>query len=69
MASPAPTAAQTRWELENGVRAGEPPGLGGGANADAAVSDVDALSTWDKEAAAAVQREKPWARDPHWFQR
>ncbi len=63
-AVPAATAAQARWELENGVLAGDPPG----ANASAS-DDVAALYTWDPASAAAVQRDKPWARDPHFFKR
>jgi len=70
MASPAPpppaaaTAAQARWELENEVGAPPPP-----IATDAEAESVDALYTWDPATAAAAQRDKPWARDPHWFQR
>ena len=65
-AAPAATAAQARWELENGVLAGGPPG--GDASASAP-DGVAALYTWDPATAAAVQRDKPWARDPHYFKR
>lgn len=44
--------AQTRWELENGV---------------APVNAVDGLFRYDRAEQQAVQQQKPWARDPHFF--
>ena len=44
--------AQARWELENGV---------------APVNEVDSLFKYDRAEQQAVQQQKPWARDPHFF--
>jgi hypothetical protein len=73
MASPSPAgaaAAQARWELENGVVRGGPPGAA--AAAPSGSNDAGALASaykWDPDAARAVMADKPWARDPHYFQR
>jgi len=55
--APAPanvTNAQARWELENEV---------------ATTSDLDALFRYDAEEQKAIQAQKPWTRDPHYFKR
>jgi hypothetical protein len=52
MADAAP--ARARWEMENNVAA-----AGG--------DEVDALYRYNHEEQAAIQREKPWAKDPHYF--
>ena len=44
--------ARARWELENNVQA---------------VDDVDALFKYNAEADRAVQQQKPWSKDPHYF--
>lgn len=46
------TNAQKRWELENDVRA---------------LSEADSLFKYNREEQQAVQQQKPWARDPHFF--
>lgn len=55
--APAPanvSNAQARWELENEV---------------ATTSDLDALYRYDAEEQKAIQAQKPWTRDPHYFKR
>lgn len=46
------SAARARWELENNVQL---------------VDDVDALFTYSAAEAQAVQQQKPWSKDPHFF--
>jgi COP9 signalosome complex subunit 5 len=45
------STAQLRWELENSVRA----------------SATDALYTYDAAEQQAIQAQKPWTKDPHFF--
>ena len=49
----ASTSAQQRWELENDVRH---------------VSEVDALYTFDAAEQQAIQQQRPWSKDPQYFQ-
>lgn len=44
--------ARLRWELENDV---------------AVVSDVDSMFKYDHSEHQAVQQQKPWTRDPHYY--
>jgi hypothetical protein len=48
----ASTAAQARWELENNIQT---------------VEDVDALFKYNVADMQAVQQQKPWSKDPHFF--
>ena len=45
-------AARTRWELENNIQA---------------VSEVDGYFKFNLAEQQAIQQQKPWARDPHYF--
>jgi hypothetical protein len=45
-------AARTRWELENNITA---------------VSEVDGYFRYNQAEQQAIQAQKPWARDPHYF--
>lgn len=45
-------AARTRWELENNVQE---------------ISDADSYFKYEQVEQQAVQQQKPWARDPHFF--
>jgi hypothetical protein len=53
MASGADTA-RARWELENAV-------------APAPAADADAWYRYDATAAATVQQQRPWQKDPTYF--
>lgn len=44
--------ARARWELENNVQA---------------VDDTDALWKYNAAEQSAVQQQKPWTKDPHFF--
>ncbi len=46
------STSRARWELENSVQA---------------VSDVDAYFKYDAASQQAIQQQKPWAKDPHFF--
>lgn len=46
--------AQKRWELENEVQP---------------ASEVDALFRYDPQEQAAIQAQRPWTRDPHYFKK
>lgn len=46
-----PSNAQKRWELENEVQAG----------------DTEALYQYDIAEQQALQQQKPWQKDPHYF--
>ncbi|KAG1660106.1 hypothetical protein FOA52_015086 [Chlamydomonas sp. UWO 241] len=48
----ASTAARARWELENNIQT---------------VEDVDALFKYNVADMQAVQQQKPWSKDPHFF--
>ena len=56
--APAPEVsnARARWELENDVEA-------------AGVADLDRFYRWDAEEQRAIQAERPWTKDPHYFKR
>jgi COP9 signalosome complex subunit 5 len=45
-------AARARWELENNITA---------------VSEVDGYFRYNQAEQQAIQAQKPWARDPHYF--
>jgi hypothetical protein len=51
-ASEAMDVAKARWELENQVQT---------------VADVDALYRHDEAEQKAIQAQKPWTKDPHYF--
>ena len=44
--------AKARWELENQLQT---------------VTDVDALYRYDEAEQKAIQAQKPWTKDPHYF--
>jgi COP9 signalosome complex subunit 5 len=46
--------ARQRWELENSVL-------------QVPTEDVDVLYRYDAAEQSAIQHQKPWARDPHFF--
>lgn len=46
------SAAKARWELENGVQV---------------ATDIESLYKYDAAAQQAIQQQKPWAKDPHYF--
>jgi COP9 signalosome complex subunit 5 len=46
------STAQRRWELENGVQAS---------------SSADAYYRYDAPEQQAIQQQKPWTKDPHYF--
>lgn len=46
------STARARWELENNVQN---------------VEDIDALFKYNLAEAQAVQQQKPWSKDPHYF--
>jgi COP9 signalosome complex subunit 5 len=46
------TTAQRRWELENQVQA---------------ASGADALYKYDPSEQSAIQQQRPWTKDPHYF--
>jgi COP9 signalosome complex subunit 5 len=50
----ASTMARARWELENNIQS-------------VAGEDVDALFKYNVAESQAVQQQKPWSKDPHFF--
>jgi COP9 signalosome complex subunit 5 len=52
MAGAGPSTAQLRWELENNVQP---------------VASTDALYKYDVAEQQAIQAQKPWTKDPHFF--
>ncbi len=54
MAGPSSGAdsARARWELENNIQP---------------VSEVDGYFRYNQAEQQAIQQQKPWARDPHYF--
>eukprot|EP00241_Pyramimonas_parkeae_P005163 CAMPEP_0114247656 /NCGR_PEP_ID=MMETSP0058-20121206/13141_1 /TAXON_ID=36894 /ORGANISM="Pyramimonas parkeae, CCMP726" /LENGTH=349 /DNA_ID=CAMNT_0001360981 /DNA_START=46 /DNA_END=1095 /DNA_ORIENTATION=- len=48
------STAQVRWELENNI-------------VEASGSDADALFFYDQTQQSAIQAQKPWTKDPHYF--
>jgi hypothetical protein len=46
------SAARARWELENNVQN---------------VEDIDALFKYNAAEMQAVQQQKPWSKDPHFY--
>ena len=46
------STARARWELENNIQQ---------------VEDVDSLFKYDQAEQTAVQQQKPWSKDPHFF--
>ncbi len=47
-------AARMRWELENNIQA-------------ASDTTVDGYFKYNQAEQQAIQQQKPWARDPHYF--
>ena len=58
--SSAALARQT-WELENNIISVDPATLSGLSNGS------DAIYAYDEASQAAIQQQKPWSRDPHFF--
>jgi hypothetical protein len=58
MASTSAATARARWELENGVASAGPED-----------ADVEALYRFDPAEQSAMQQQRPWAKDPHFFKR
>lgn len=52
--APSVSNAKARWELENDIQ-------------EASGSDLDALYKYDPEEQKAIQAQKPWTKDPHYF--
>ncbi len=46
------STAKARWELENNVQT---------------ATEVDALYKYDEAEQKAIQAQKPWTKDPHYF--
>lgn len=46
------STSKARWELENSVQA---------------INDVEAYYKYDAAAQQAIQQQKPWTKDPHYF--
>ena len=46
--------AQARWELENGIQK---------------ISEADAYYKYDQAELQALQQQRPWTKDPHYFKR
>ncbi|KAJ7556027.1 hypothetical protein O6H91_05G065800 [Diphasiastrum complanatum] len=69
LASSAAIARQT-WELENNIVALEghsSPSSSSAAFSGSAGVDPDALFVYDDAGQAAIQQQKPWTKDPHFF--
>ncbi|KAL2633314.1 hypothetical protein R1flu_004793 [Riccia fluitans] len=57
-ASSSAAVARQTWELENNIQMETPGGT---------AVDADAMYQYDEAAQAAIQQQKPWTKDPHFF--
>ncbi|KAF6162707.1 hypothetical protein GIB67_022366 [Kingdonia uniflora] len=64
--TPSSALAQQTWELENNIVSMESPPPSSSSSPSV---DSDALYFYDETTQTRYQKEKPWAKDPHYFKR